>query len=130
MNELVDIGSVIEDSGVPASTLHVWERAGLIAPADRAGLRRQYSPDVLDRIALIVIGQRAGFSLRQIGELFEPDAFADGKQLLEAKLEELRKRQEETAAAIHGLEHAIACPSPSPIDCPTFQSMLRDVLPT
>ena len=86
--ELLDIGQVIESSGVPASTLHVWERAGLITPVDRVGMRRQFDPDVLTRISLIVVSKRAGFSLGEIGELFTPGAFDDGKDLLAAKLDE------------------------------------------
>jgi len=64
---------------VPASTLHVWERAGLIESVARNGLRRQYAGDVIDRIALIVLGKRSGFSLDEIADLFAPDAFATAK---------------------------------------------------
>jgi DNA-binding transcriptional MerR regulator len=127
--ELLDIGQVIEASGIPASTLHVWERAGLITPVQRNGLRRQFDLDVLARISLIVISKRAGFSLGEIGELFAPGAFDDGKELLETKLNELRLRRAELDAAINGLEHAIACPAPSPFACERFRSTLPNVLP-
>lgn len=127
--DLLDIGQVIEASGVPASTLHVWERAGLIAAAERNGLRRQFRPDVLTRIAFIVVSKRAGFSLSEIGELFSPGAFDAGKDLLESKLDELRMRRAELDAAITGLEHAIACPEDSPLECETFTSALPHVLP-
>ena len=128
-DELLDIGTVIERSGVPASTLHVWQRAGLISEATRNGLRRQFHPNVLPRISLIVLSKRAGFTLTEIAELFSPDAFTDGKQLLEAKLAELRTRRAELDAAINGLEHAIACPAPSPFECAGFVATLPDVLP-
>ncbi len=128
-SSLLDIGQVIELSGIPASTLHVWERAGLVQPVQRNGLRRQFDPDVLDRIALIVVSKRAGFSLGEIRELFAPDAFEDGKALLESKLDELRERRAELDAAINGLEHAIACPASSPFACQSFRSTLPDVLP-
>ena len=127
--ELLDIGHVIEASGVPASTLHVWERAGLITPVERNGLRRQFDPQVLTTISIIVVCKRAGFSLGEIRELFDPTAFVDGKTLLEAKLVELRQRRREIDAAITGLEHAIACPEPSPMACERFRSTLPDVLP-
>lgn len=127
--ELLDIGEVIAASGVPASTLHVWERAGLIAAVQRNGLRRQFHPDVLMRISVIVVSKRAGFSLGEIAELFEPGAFDDGKELLKTKLVELRQRRAELDAAIDGLEHAIECPVPSPFDCENFRSTLPHVLP-
>jgi DNA-binding transcriptional MerR regulator len=125
----LDIGDVVRASGVPVSTLHVWERKGLLAPVDRRGLRRQYGPEILDRVALIVIAQRAGFKLAEIAELVADDAFDDGKDRLEAKLDELRDRRRQLDAAISGIEHALACPHPSPVECPTFRTMLRDVLP-
>jgi DNA-binding transcriptional MerR regulator len=126
----IDIGEVVEQTGVPVSTLHVWEREGLLTPTGRRGLRRQYSPDVIGRVAMIVVGQRAGFSLADIKTLLDPKAFArDGKAAIEAKLGELRAHRDQLDAAITGLEHAAACPYDVPTDCPTFNSMLDEVLP-
>lgn len=127
---VLDIGEVVTRTGVPVTTLHVWEREGLIAPVGRSGLRRQYAADVIDRIAMIVVGQRSGFSLAEIGALLAPDAFASsGKDALADKLDELRARRRELDLAITGLEHALACPHTVPTDCPTFCGMLDDVLP-
>ncbi|MCP3991800.1 MAG: MerR family transcriptional regulator [Actinomycetia bacterium] len=125
----LDIGEVVELSGVPASTLHVWEKAGLLAPVGRKGLRRQYAGDVLERIAVVVVCQRAGFTLNEITDLVAPDAFAQGKAQIEYKLDELRHRQTELAEAIEGLEHALVCSEPSPLDCDGFRSKLSGVLP-
>lgn len=126
---ILDIGEVVRRSGLPPSTLHVWEKHGLIAPSGREGLRRQYDADILQRIAVIVVCQRSGFSLAGIAELLAPDAFTEGKGRLADKLDELRRRQRDLAAAVTGLEHALACPAPSPIECPKFVSKLADVLP-
>ncbi|MEO1060159.1 MAG: MerR family transcriptional regulator [Actinomycetota bacterium] len=126
---MLDIAEVAAASGVPPSTLHVWERHGLVEPVGRAGLRRQYDDDVLDTIAVIVVCQDSGFTLTEIAELLAPDAFVGGKQLLEAKLDQLRRRRAELDAAITGLEHALACPSPHPLDCPDFCGLLEGVLP-
>lgn len=126
---LLDIGEVVRASGVPVSTLHLWERKGLLVPADRAGLRRQYAPEVLNRIALIVVSQRAGFTLAEIAELLAHDAFSGGKQLLATKLEELREHRRALDAAILGLEHALACPHEAPTECANFQRLLSGVLP-
>lgn len=128
-DDRLDIGEVIARTGVPASTLHVWERAGLVAAVGRSGLRRQYHPDVLTRIALIVVSKRAGFSLGETATILEPGAFDDGKDLLLSKLGELRRRRSELDASIAGIEHAIACPEPSPVECEHFRATLVDVLP-
>ncbi len=129
MTDTLDIGEVIERSGVPASTLHVWERAGVIHPVGRDGLRRQYAPGVLEKIAVIVVCQRSGFTLAEIGQMMRPDAFDDGKQLLADKLVELERQQALLAAAIDGLRHAMACEAPSPMECNSFRRHLADVLP-
>ena len=131
MSTPLDIGEVVRRTGVPVSTLHVWERHGLIAPVGRAGLRRQYDTGVLDRIAMIIVGQRAGFSLAELDALLDRATFEQkGKPTLRAKIAELRARQAELELAITSLEHAVACPHAVPIDCPTFTAMLDGVLPT
>ncbi len=125
----LDIAEVVRRSGLPVSTLHVWEKQGLIEPSGRRGLRRQYDPGVLEQLAVIVLYQRGGFSLGEIAELLRPEAIADRRARFARKLEELRDRHRELAAAISGLEHALACPEPSPMVCPQFQVILGDVLP-
>ena len=125
----LDIGDVVAQSGIPVSTLHVWERHGLIEPIGRAGLRRQYSPDVLGRIAMIVTAQRSSFTLDEIAQLLGPDAFPDGRAMFESKLDELRARRALLDRAIESLEHAVDCQHQQPSDCPTFQAFLANVLP-
>lgn len=125
----LDIGQVVAKSGVPVSTLHVWERHGLIEPIGRAGLRRQYADDVLGRIAMIVTAQRSNFTLDEIAQLLAPDAFPGGRALFGVKLDELRTRRSELDLAIESLEHGIACEHERPQDCPTFQALLDGVLP-
>ncbi len=126
---LLDIGEVVQQSGLPVSTLHLWEKRGLISPAGRDGLRRQYEPEVLERLAIVVLCQRAGFSLDEIGDLLRPEAFADGKQQLVDKLEQLQRRRAELELAITGLEHALACDAPSPLECDNSESKLVHILP-
>lgn len=128
-SDTLDIGDVIERSGVPASTLHVWERAGVIHPVGRDGLRRQYAPSVLEKIAVIVVCQRSGFTLAEIGQIMEAGAFSDGKRILADKLAELERQQRLLNAAIDGLRHAIACDAPSPMECDSFRRHLAGVLP-
>lgn len=129
MSALLDIGEVVERTGVPVSTLHVWEKHGLIEPAGRSGLRRQFEPMVVTQIALIVVGQRSGFTLAEMGELLTPKAAAHRRSAYEEKLVELRARRAELDTAIESLEHAIVCPQPDALACPDFLRILDDVLP-
>ena len=59
------IGEVARQTGVTASTLRYYEKAGLIPPPSRAGKRRQYEHQVLGRIRIIVLARDAGFSVRE-----------------------------------------------------------------
>jgi DNA-binding transcriptional MerR regulator len=119
----VDIGEVIERTGLPASTLHLWERRGLIASRGRIGLRRQYQPDIFDRLAFIVLCQRGHFTLDTIVELIA-DMEVGKKGRLEEQLDRLVVQRSQLDAAIASLEHAIHCPEPLPYECPGLQAKL------
>ena len=125
----LDIGEVVRRTGIAATKLHVWESRGLIEPVGRCGLRRQYGPDIINRIAVIVVCQRSGFSLADIAKVLKPDAFDGGKGLLEAKLAELQQRRDYLDRAIDGIQHALTCQHRSPLDCPEFHEELAGVLP-
>lgn len=98
----------------------------MIAPIGRRGLRRQYAPEVLDRLALIALGRAAGFSLDEIGRTFAADGRPRiDRRLLTAKADELDRTIRRLAAMSRGLRHAAACPARSHLDCPTFRRLLR-----
>src|ERR1043165_1266283 len=69
----LDIGEVARRMGVPASTLRYYEEKGLIRSVGRRGLRRLYARAVRKRLAMIGLGQSAGFSLDEIARMFAPD---------------------------------------------------------
>lgn len=121
----MDIAEVARRSGMPASTLRFYEEKGLIASTGRDGLRRRFAPDVLDRLALISLGQAAGFSLTEIRAMFstrgEPDI---DRKALTAKADELDRKVARLRAMSRGLRHAAACRAPSHAECPTFRRLL------
>lgn len=57
-----------ERAGITISTLHFYEREGLIESTRTAGNQRRYHRDVLRRIAFIRVSQRVGASLTEIAE--------------------------------------------------------------
>lgn len=122
----MDIAQVAKKTGVPASTLRFYEEKGLIASVGRQGLRRRFDPAVLDQLALIALGQAAGFSLEEIGSMFAPDGrpFID-RTMLAAKADEIDAMVARLKAIGNGLRHAAVCPAPSHGECPTFQRLVR-----
>jgi DNA-binding transcriptional MerR regulator len=126
MTEL-DIGAVIRATGLPASTLHYYEERGLITPAGRHGLRRQYDAGVLDRLGLIALLQTAGFSLDEIAPIVAPDgAPRIDRAQLAARADAIDAQVLQLQALSNGLRHAAACPAPSHMECPTFRGMVEE----
>ncbi|HEY0817629.1 MAG TPA: helix-turn-helix domain-containing protein [Rhizobacter sp.] len=122
----MDIAEVAKRSGVPASALRFYEEKGLIASTGRQGLRRTFAPTVLDQLALIALGQAAGFSLDEIGAMFSADGRPNiNRKMLDAKADELDATIKRLKAMSHGLRHAAVCPAPSHAECPTFRRLLR-----
>lgn len=126
---MLDIGEVSEKSGLPASALRFYEEKGLIRPVARRGLRRQYDPSVLERLAMIALGRSAGFSLDEIAGMFAPDGRPRiDRAVLAAKADELDQTICQLTAMRDGLRHAAVCKAPSHMECPKFRRLLRAAL--
>jgi DNA-binding transcriptional MerR regulator len=122
----VDIAEVAKRSGVPASTLRFYEEKGLIASLGSPGERRRFAPQILDQLALISLGQSAGFSLEEIRSMFGANGQPEiDRQMLAAKADELDATIKRLQAMSRGLRHAAACPAPSHAECPTFQRLVK-----
>lgn len=122
----MDIAEVAKRSGLPASTLRYYEEKGLIASVGRQGLRRTFDPGVLELLALISLGQVAGFSLDEIAQMFTPDKRpAIKRKMLEDKAEHIDGLVRRLRAMSRGLRHAAVCPAPSHMECPSFRRLLK-----
>ncbi|MBF6632135.1 MAG: MerR family DNA-binding protein, partial [Comamonas sp.] len=97
----------------------------LISASGRHGLRRQYNPEVLERLALIALGRASGFSLEEIARVLGSGKSPQiDRQLLADKAEELDKSITKLIAMRDGLRHAAVCAAPSHMECPTFRRLL------
>lgn len=122
----MDIGEVVRRSGVPASALRFYEEKRLIASVGRRGLRRQFDPRVLERLALVALGRAAGFSLDEIARMFAPDGRPRiDRRMLAARAKQLDRTIRRLTAMRDGLRHAAACPARSYMECPTFRRLVR-----
>ncbi|ELX12995.1 transcriptional regulator MerR family [Janthinobacterium sp. HH01] len=89
------IGELAQRSGVAASAIRYYERAGLLPKAVRgANGYRVYADAALERLHLIQIGQNLGFTLEAIRavSMLEGAAFQDGLlDKLDARLGEIER---------------------------------------
>ena len=126
----MDISDVARRSGVAPSALRFYEEKGLIASLGRPGERRRFAPQVLDQLALIALGQSAGFTLEEIRAMFAPNGKPNiDRSILAAKADELDATIRRLRAMSKGLRHAAACPAPSHAECPTFQRLRKAAVP-
>lgn len=120
----MDIAEVAQRSGVAPSALRFYERRKLIAPSGRKGLRRQYGPEVLERLALITLGRAAGLTLAEIGGMLMGGRPKVDRRLLAERAEKIDRQIRRSTAIRDGLRHAAECRAPDHLECPTFRRLL------
>ena len=122
----MEISQVAKKSGVSASTLRFYEDKGLISSIGRQGIRRVFSPNVLERLELIALGRDAGFSLEEIAGILGNEAKPEiNRELLLRKANELDRTIKKLTAMRDGLKHAAACTAPSHLECPRFRRLMN-----
>lgn len=122
----MDIAVVSKESGLAPSTLRYYEKIGLIRSIGRNGLRRQYSPNVLNKLNIISLGRAAGLSLEEIASMFDvDDELAINRNLLTQKVEEIDEQIKRLAIVRDNLNHVASCPQPSHLECPSFQKLMK-----
>lgn len=119
----MDIADVAKRTGVPASTLRYYQKKGLLESLAGHGQRRQFAADVIDRLALISLGQAAGFSLDEVGAMLVN--LRVDRELLMAKADEIDVQVKRLQAMSKGLRHAAECPEKDHLACPTFRRLMN-----
>jgi len=120
----IRIGEVARRAGLSASALRYYEREGLIPRADRRGNARVWGEDVFDRLALIELAKRAGFTVAETRRLLRGVSrrSAPGprwRALAQEKLEEVEARIAEARRTRAVLLTVMGC------ECPTFEDCTR-----
>ncbi len=70
---MLTIGQVAERAGVRTSHIRFYERTGVLPAPDRVAGQRRYDPEVVHRLSIIDVAQRAGLTLDEIAPLTGPD---------------------------------------------------------
>ena len=123
---MLDIGDVVQISGLPPSTLRFYEEKRLIRSIGRTGLRRLYDHRVLERLEFIAMGQIAGFGLEEISAMFAKDGrIKVDRNLLLEKSTELERSIKQLGAIRNTLEHVAHCSALDHLECPKFLRLLK-----
>ena len=88
---LLTIGRVAERAGLNTSHIRFYERVGVRPAAERVAGQRRYHEEVLHRLSIVEVAQRAGLTLEEIAPLTGPgnrsaDASAHIRALADDKL--------------------------------------------
>jgi DNA-binding transcriptional MerR regulator len=124
----VDIADLGRRTGTAPSALRYYERLGLLSPTGRSRGRRQYASSAPELVAMIRLYEDAGFTLAEIKKLLL--VRAAGRNTAWArharqKVDELENRMAQAQQAKAMLEHALNCPAPNLLACPSFQRELQ-----
>jgi len=100
-SQLLLIGQIAAQSGIPIKTIRYYEELGLLKSLGRTeGGYRQFSSKVLTRLAFIKRAQNLGLSLQEIREILQ--VYDQGelpcgevKEQLEGKLQEIDRQLEQ-----------------------------------
>ena len=121
----MDISEVVRATGVPASTIRFYEEKGLIESIGRKGLKRTFDPEIIDRLALIALGQAAGFALNELRPLLRKKKIELDREVLRAKADELDATIEHLIRVRDTLRHTANCTALTHMECATFRRLLR-----
>jgi MerR family transcriptional regulator, redox-sensitive transcriptional activator SoxR len=119
------IGAVAQRAGVNTSRIRYYERVGVLPRPERVGGQRRYGEDVLHRLAIVDVAQRAGLTLDEIRDLTGPGnrgvhAGARIRELAERKLPEVEALIARAVAIKEWLELARTCDCSSVDVCSLF----------
>lgn len=124
-SDLLTTGQVTERFGLAVSTLHYWERRGILTPALRRSGRRYYGPDQLHRLALIQIWQDTGLmSLDEIAAVLAGRTeTTDWRQTITHRIDTIDQQLRRLTDARAYLTHMLNCPRDTPaVHCPKLRA--------
>ena len=122
---LLTIGELAERAGLRTSHIRFYERVGVLPQPERESGQRRYREDVLHRLSIIDVAQRAGLTLEEIRPLTGPDnRSADAgrhiRALADEKLPHIDALIARAQAVKHWLQVAQSCDCASVDVCGLF----------
>ncbi|WP_431047269.1 MerR family transcriptional regulator [Streptomyces sp. P1-3] len=127
IRELTPIRDVADRFGLPLSTLHYWERRGLVEPHRRSG-RRYFDAEQVYRVALIKLWRETGLMpIEEIVILLRRDgAGAAWQETVHGRVAALDAHIARLDAARAYLGHLLTCAHGDDLEkCPAFRATVR-----
>jgi len=127
---LLTIGEVAKRAGIRVSHIRYYEDVGVLPAPERVSGQRRYREDVLHRLSIVDVAQRAGLSLDEIRDLTGPGnrgrhAGVRIRELAESKLPEIEALIARAEAVRSWLQVARFCDC-APVDvCSLFTAPAR-----
>lgn len=118
------IGELADRFGLATHVLRHWEDEGLLSPARTVHGRRVYGAGDETRVAEILVGKDAGFSLEDLRELFAAPDRERRRAVLRAQLAEVEQRIARLTLSRTLLEHGLRCEHEDYQTCPRFREMV------
>ena len=126
MTEDIAIGALAAATGTPISTLRFYERTGLLAEPGRIYGQRRYPPEAAERVAMIRMWRRAGFSVTEIRTLLaDRHRLDDWQDLVRTKIAELEAQAAQIAQSRDELQHALFCRAADWTTCSWMKAAAR-----
>ena len=122
---MLTIGQIAERAGVNTSHIRFYERVGVLPEPERVSGQRRYRDDIVHRLSIIDVAQRAGLSLDEIAPLTGPEnrsaeASRHIRRLAGEKLPHIEALIARAQAVKHWLEVAQTCDCSSVDVCGLF----------
>jgi MerR family redox-sensitive transcriptional activator SoxR len=122
---LLRIGQVAERAGVNTSRIRFYERVGVLPGPERVAGQRRYRDEMLHRLSIIEVAQRAGLTLEEIAPLTGPgnrsaEASSYIRSLADEKLPDIEALIARAEAVKHWLQVARSCDCASVDVCGLF----------
>ena len=118
------IGQAAARAGVRASRIRYYEDVGVLPAPERSSGQRRYSDQVLHRLAIVDVAQRAGLSLDEIRDLTHPrngHGVGEGlRALADRRLPDIEALIERAQAVKRWLEIARPCECDTVDACALF----------
>lgn len=105
----ISIGDLARRTGLRTSAIRYYESCGLIAAQRRAGGKRLFGSDAVERLALIAYAKSVGFKLEEIRALFADFPAQKWSRLAARKLEEIEALAQRVEMMRARLQKIVKC---------------------